>query len=115
MRTTGANGKPTELLELATRAEASDVSTATLDLLDTSVDELARAYTRAPPADLLRDVRARARQIGSLLDGRATLAQRRRLLVAAGWIALFAATCMSILGRGAPRPPLGPRPDRWVV
>jgi hypothetical protein len=90
--TSGDDGQPTELLELAARAEASDVGPITLDLVDHSVDELARAYTRTSPAELLRDVRTRARQIGSLLDGRATLAQRRRLLVAAGWIALFAAT-----------------------
>ncbi|MGH3987086.1 MAG: XRE family transcriptional regulator, partial [Pseudonocardiaceae bacterium] len=52
-----------------------------------------------PPAELLRDVRARARQVGSLLDGRSTLAQRRRLLVVAGWLALFAATLHVDLGQ----------------
>ncbi|HKR48247.1 MAG TPA: helix-turn-helix transcriptional regulator [Pseudonocardiaceae bacterium] len=91
--------QPTELRELAARAEASDVSPATLDPLDFGVDEMARAYTRVPPAELLRDVRTSARQIGSLLDGRATLAQRRRLLTAAGWIALFAATLHVDLGQ----------------
>ncbi len=100
--TRGDDGQPTELLELAARAEASDVGPTTLDLLDLSVDELARAYTRRPPAELLRDVRTRASQIGSLLDGRATLSQRRRLLVAAGWTALLAATLHVDLGqRGA--------------
>ncbi len=93
------NGQPTEILELAARAEASDVSLATLDLLDFRVDELARAYTHAPPAGLLHDVRASARQVGKLLDGRATLAQRRRLLVAAGWTALLAATLHVDLGQ----------------
>lgn len=98
----GDDGQPTELLELAARAEASDVGPTTLDLVDLSVEELARAYTRAPPADLLRTVRIRAREIGGLLDGRATLAQRRRLLVAAGWLALLAATLHVDLGqRGA--------------
>jgi len=101
-RVWGDNGQPTELLELAARAQASDVRPATLDLVDLSVEELARAYTRASPADLLRTVRIRAREIGDLLDGRATLAQRRRLLVAAGWLALFAATLHVDLGqRGA--------------
>lgn len=100
MRATG--DRATELLELAARAQASDVTPTTLDLLDLRVDQLARAYTREPPAELLRDVRASARQIGKLLDGRATLAQRRRLLTAAGWIALFAATLHVDLGqRGA--------------
>jgi transcriptional regulator with XRE-family HTH domain len=99
IRITSANGRPTELLELAARAEASDVSPATLDLLDTSVDQMARSYTRLPPVELLRDVRTSTRQISRLLDGRATLAQRRRLLVAAGWTALLAATLHVDLGQ----------------
>lgn len=53
---------------------------------------MARAYTRLPPAELLHDVRTSARQVGSLLDGRATLTQRRRLFTAAGWLALLAST-----------------------
>ncbi len=97
--TSNGNAQPTELLELAARAEASDVSPTTLDLMDLSVDELARAYTRASPTELLRDVRARTRQIGRLLDGRSTLAQRQRLLTAAGWLALFAATLHVDLGQ----------------
>jgi hypothetical protein len=93
---------PPELRELAARAEASDVGPTTLDLLDLSVERMARAYTRQSAEELLRDVRTSARQIGSLLEGRATLAQRRRLLTAAGWIALFAATLHVDLGqRGA--------------
>lgn len=104
VRDAGTDGQPTELLELAARAEASDVSRATLDLLDLRVDELARSYTRASPAELLRHVRTIARQIGRLLDSRATLTQRRRLLVAAGWTALLAATVHIDLGqRGAAR------------
>jgi transcriptional regulator with XRE-family HTH domain len=95
-------GQPTELLELAARAEASDVGAVTLELVELSVDRLARSYTRVPPDELLRDVRTRARQIGRLLDGRATLAQRRRLITAAGWLALLAATLHVDLGqRGA--------------
>jgi transcriptional regulator with XRE-family HTH domain len=91
-----------ELLELAARAEASDVGPTTLDLLDLSVERMARAYTRQSAEELLRDVRTSARQIGSLLEGRATLIQRRRLLTAAGWLALFAATLHVDLGqRGA--------------
>lgn len=102
VRVTSTDGRPTELLELAARAQASDVTSTTLDLLDTSIDTMARSYTRAPPAELLRDVRTSARQVGSLLDGRATLTQRRRLLTAAGWLALLAATLHVDLGqRGA--------------
>lgn len=98
-RTCHTDGQSTELLDLAARAEASDVGSTPLDLLDLRVDELARAYTRAPPAELLRDVRTSARQVGSLLDGRATLSQRRRLLVAAGWLTLLAATLHIDLGQ----------------
>lgn len=102
VRVTSTDGRPTELLELAARAQASDVTSTTLNLLDTNIDTMARAYTRAPPAELLRDVRTSARQVGSLLDGRATLTQRRRLLTAAGWLALLAATLHVDLGqRGA--------------
>ncbi|MDQ4021550.1 MAG: helix-turn-helix domain-containing protein [Actinomycetota bacterium] len=102
VRVASTDERPTELLELAARARASDVTSTTLDLLDTSIDTMARAYTRAPPAGLLRDVRTSARQVSSLLDGRATLTQRRRLLTAAGWLALLAATLHVDLGqRGA--------------
>jgi transcriptional regulator with XRE-family HTH domain len=101
VRNTSTDG-PQELLELAARAEASDVGPTTLDLLELSVERMARAYTRQSAEELLRDVRTSARQIGSLLEGRATLAQRCRLLTAAGWIALFAATLHVDLGqRGA--------------
>lgn len=44
-------------------------------------------------------MRTSARQISSLLDGRATLVQRRRLLTAAGWLALLAATLHVDLGQ----------------
>lgn len=98
VRTTSDDGRPTELLELAARAAASDASSATLDLLDLRVDQLARAYTRQPPAELLRNVRSRACQIGSLLDGRATLARRRRLLVAAE-----CRTCRTVVAWGPGR------------
>jgi hypothetical protein len=93
------DGQPTELLELAARARVSDVSPRTLNLLDLRVDKLARSYTRTSPNELLRDVRTSARQIGRLLDGRATFTQRRRLLVAGGWTALLAATLYVDLGQ----------------
>lgn len=98
-RERATNGPPTELLELAARAEASDVSPTTLDLLDTSIATIARAYTRIPPAELLNDARTNARHIGKLLDGRSTLTQRRRLFAAAGWTALLAATLHVDLGQ----------------
>jgi transcriptional regulator with XRE-family HTH domain len=89
----------TELLELAARAEVSDIGATTLELVERRVGRLARSYTSVQPDELLRDVRTCARQIGSLLDGRATLAQRRRLLTAAGWLALLGATLHVDLGQ----------------
>lgn len=99
VRATSTDERSTELVELVARAEASDVGPTTLEMVDISVEQLARAYTRTPPDELLRDVRVSARQIGSLLDGRATLAQRSRLLTAAGWLAVFAATLHVDLGQ----------------
>lgn len=40
------DGQPTELLELAARAGASDVGATTLELVERSVEGLARSYTR---------------------------------------------------------------------
>lgn len=86
------------LLDLIARAEASDVTPSVLDTLDVVTDELARAYTTTPAQSLLDEVQTHARQIGGLLAGRALLAQRRRLLVAGGWLALLAATIYVDLG-----------------
>jgi transcriptional regulator with XRE-family HTH domain len=88
-----------ELLDLARRAEASDVGRTALDALDWAVIDLARRYARTPPGDLLHAVRRRARDVGRLLDGKATLGERHRLLVAGGWLALLAATVHVDLGR----------------
>jgi transcriptional regulator with XRE-family HTH domain len=87
-----------ELLELNRRAEASDVGAAVLQAVDLAVADLARRYIRTPPAELLLIVRRRSRDVVRLLDGRSTLAQRRRLLVAGGWLALLAATVHVDLG-----------------
>jgi transcriptional regulator with XRE-family HTH domain len=81
-----------DALELARRVDASDVSTGTLTRLERAVDELATAYARTPPEVLLPRVRRHLRYVTQLADARATLAQRRRLLVAGGWLSLLAAT-----------------------
>jgi transcriptional regulator with XRE-family HTH domain len=81
-----------DALELARRVEASDVSAETLRRLERAVDDLAMAYATTPPDELLHRAREHLRYLGRLLDGRATLAQRRRLLVAGGWLSLLAAT-----------------------
>jgi hypothetical protein len=81
-------------LELARRAEASDVGSSVLEQLELTVDDLATAYPGTPPADLLSRVRTHLGYVGQLLDARATLGQHRRLLVTGGWLSLLAATCL---------------------
>ncbi|RAY14691.1 transcriptional regulator [Actinomadura craniellae] len=82
-----------QALELARRAAASDVCEATLHALETAVDDLATAYPRARPGDLLERVRRHLSYTARLLDGRKTLSEHRRLLVAGGWLSLLASTC----------------------
>jgi transcriptional regulator with XRE-family HTH domain len=81
-------------LELARRAEASDIGSGTVERLELIVDDLAIAYPATPPADLLVRVRTHLGYIGRLLDARSTLSQHRRLLVSGGWLSLLAATCL---------------------
>lgn len=81
-----------EAAELAERVAASDVSRETLEQLAAAVDDLATAYAATPPRLLLPRVRQHAAFASRLLDTRATLAQRRQLMVAAGWLQLLAAT-----------------------
>lgn len=83
----------------AAHAEASDVTPTVLDTIDVVTDELARAYTTSESAELLAEVQTHARHVGALLAGRSTLAQRRRLLVAGGWLALLTATLHVDLGQ----------------
>jgi len=79
-------------IELARRAEVSDVGDGTCGRLELAFDDLATAYPTTPPADLLPRVRSYLGYVTRLLDGRATLAQRRSLLVSGGWLSLLAAT-----------------------
>jgi transcriptional regulator with XRE-family HTH domain len=86
-------------LELARRAEVSDVGDGTCERLEMTVDDLATAYPGTAPGELLGRVRAHLGYVTQLLDGRATLAQRRRLLATGGWLSLLAATCLIDLHR----------------
>ncbi|WP_200216844.1 helix-turn-helix domain-containing protein [Micromonospora coerulea] len=81
-----------EAAELRLRVAASDVGKEVLDRIEQSVDDLASAYPTMAPADLLPLVRRHLAYVGRLLDGRVTLAQQRRLLVAGGWLAVLRAT-----------------------
>lgn len=78
--------------ELVRRVQASDVGPATLNRLELTFDELARAYPRANPEDLLRQVRKHSGYVVKLLDGKKTLAEHRHLLVLAGWFSVLGAT-----------------------
>jgi hypothetical protein len=86
-------------LELARRAAASDVGTATVGRLELAADELAVAYPGTPPAALLDRVRVYLGYTGRLIGAKATLAEHRRLLVTGGWLSLLAATCLIDLHR----------------
>ena len=84
-------------IELARRATASDVGDVTCEHIEQAVDDMAVAYHRTQPADLLPRVRTHVGYVASLLDRRATLAQRRRLLVSGGWLSLLIATVLADL------------------
>lgn len=81
-----------EAVELARRVAASDVGGETLARLEATVDDLATAYPVTAPDELLDRVQLHLGYVSRLADARATLAQRRRLFVAGGWLALLAAT-----------------------
>ena len=101
--TGGWDGTATEdeilALDLARRAEVSEVGTGTVERLELAVDELAIAYPGTPPGELLGRVRAYLGYVGRLLDAHMTLAEQRRLLVVGGWMSLLAATTLIDLHR----------------
>lgn len=65
----------------------------TLRRLECAVDDLAVAYPRTPPVELLERVRRHLAYVARLLEARKTLDEHRRLLVIGGWLSLLAATC----------------------
>jgi tetratricopeptide (TPR) repeat protein len=71
---------------------ASDVGAETLERLESAVDVLATAYATTPPEQLAPRSSRQLAYVVHLLDGRTTLDQHRRLLVAGGWLALLGAT-----------------------
>jgi transcriptional regulator with XRE-family HTH domain len=88
-----------DALELAARIAASDVSAETLVRMERLADDLAVAYARVTPAQLLPQVRQHLAYVGQLLGARTTLDQRRRLLVIGGWLSLLAGTLQIDLRR----------------
>ena len=90
----GALGTEFDLIELARRAEASDLGSGTLELLNAAVDGMCRDYAGAGAAALSARAGRHLRYVTRLIGGRVTLAQHRELLVIAGWLsALIACTC----------------------
>jgi transcriptional regulator with XRE-family HTH domain len=79
-------------IELARRVNASDVDEETLTRLELAFDDLAMAYPVSPPAELLVRLRNHLAYVNTLMDGRMTLAERKRLVVIGGWLSLLAAT-----------------------
>ncbi|MGW5159351.1 helix-turn-helix transcriptional regulator [Nonomuraea wenchangensis] len=88
-----------DALDLARRAAATEVGRETLERLELAVDDLAVAYPRTPPRELLVRVRRHLSYVSQLLDSKKTLIEHRRLLVAGGWLSLLAATCLIDLRR----------------
>ncbi|MEU4820241.1 helix-turn-helix transcriptional regulator [Actinomadura sp. NPDC023710] len=88
-----------EALDLGRRVTASDVGEETLVALEMTVDELASAYPRSAPGELLARTRRHLSYVSRLMDARMTLAERRRLVVIGGWLSLLAATCDIDLGQ----------------
>jgi len=91
-----------EAIELARRVLASDVGDGTCERLEQAIDNLAVAYPATAAAGLLPRVRAHLRYTVKLLDARATLPQRRRLVASAGWLALLTATLLIDLHEDGP-------------
>jgi transcriptional regulator with XRE-family HTH domain len=84
-------GPVVDAMELARRAEASELGAAALAGVERAVARLRRAASATPPRELIPAVRAQLGYVGRLLEGRLTLGRHRRLLVAAGWLALLLA------------------------
>jgi len=87
--TENAAGEMVEMLELARRAEVSELSTGTLESLDRAIDQFCRDYPVMPPMELLPKVRQRLEYVSALLGRKSTLNEHRHLLVAGGWLSIL--------------------------
>ena len=77
-------------IEVVRRAAASDVGEATVGELERITDDLALAYPRTPPDQLLTRVRSHLAYASGLLAGAPRSTSTRRLLVTSGWLSLLA-------------------------
>jgi tetratricopeptide (TPR) repeat protein len=87
----GPGGAVFEAVEAARRAEASELGPGTLAGVERTVARLRDAAAATPPGELIPAVLAQLGYVGRLLERRPTLAQHRRLLVAAGWLSVLVA------------------------
>ena len=87
----GPDGAVVDAVEVASRAEASGLGPGTLAGVERTVARLRDAAAGTPPGELLPAVLAQLGYVGWLLERRPTLAQHRRLLVAAGWLSVLVA------------------------
>jgi transcriptional regulator with XRE-family HTH domain len=87
----GPGGAGFEAVEVARRAEASELGWGTLAGVERAVARLREAADATPPGELIPAVLDQLRYAGRLLQRRPTLAQHRRLLVAAGWLSVLLA------------------------
>jgi transcriptional regulator with XRE-family HTH domain len=87
----GPDGAVFEAVEVARRAEASELGPGTLAGVERTVARFRDAAAGTPPGELLPAVLSQLGYVGRLLERRPTLAQHRRLLVAAGWLSVLVA------------------------
>jgi tetratricopeptide (TPR) repeat protein len=80
-----------EAMELARRAESSEVGAGTLAGVERAVERLRRAASSTPPEALIPAARAQRRYVGRLLESHVTPGRQRRLLAAAGWLSVLLA------------------------
>ena len=88
-----------QMVDLLAEIERSDVGTGSVDAVEQVVEHLCAAYSTTPADVLLPQVAQELRYLLELALRQQPLRQRRRLMVAAGWLALLRA-CLEF-DRGA--------------
>jgi transcriptional regulator with XRE-family HTH domain len=78
-----------DTLEIVGRLQVSDVTDATIEALQITVDKLCSEYAYTPPRDLIVEGRQWLRRIVDMQERHLTFRQRRRTLELAGWLALL--------------------------